>query len=94
MTSTAASRLPGKFWPLSPDVTPVEKVAQLRALCALTAVFAGSGHPLIDMLRRAETDRDAAAEALAMFDQLPSLPRRHVISTFAAIMRPGRGRSP
>jgi hypothetical protein len=93
MDHAAASHIPGKFWPLSPDVTPVEKVAQLRALCALTAVFAGSGHPLIDMLRRSETDHDAAAEALAMFDRLPSLRRRHIISTFAAIMNPRRGRA-
>jgi hypothetical protein len=80
----------GVFWPLSPDVTSVEKIAQLRALCALTAAYCGSAHELVGELGRAEYDADAAARALELFDRLPSLRRRHIIATFAAIMRPRR----
>jgi hypothetical protein len=75
---------------LSPDVTPVEMVAQLRALCALTAAHCGSEHELIGELRRAEHDADAAARAMELFDKLPSLRRRRIISTLAAIMSPRR----
>jgi hypothetical protein len=93
MDGTAASRSrAGVFWPLSPDVTPVEMVAQLRALCALVAAHCGSSHELVSTLHQAEHDADAAARALELFDRLPSLRRRRIIATLASIMRPGRGR--
>jgi hypothetical protein len=85
-------RTPGRFWPLAPDLAPVEQVAWLRALCALTAVFVGTNHPIIDLLRRAESDHAAAAEAVVAFDSLPTLRRRRIISVLAAIMRPRRAR--
>jgi len=78
----------GLFGPFLPHTDRAEQKAQFRALAMGAAVYVGSSHPLIDMLRRAETDHNAAAEALAMFDRLPSLRRRHIIATFAAIMRP------
>jgi hypothetical protein len=91
MDGAAASRTKaGMFWPLSPDVTSVEMVAQLRALCALVAAHCGSSHELVSTLRQAEHDADAAARAMELFDRLPSLRRRHIISTLAAIMSPRR----
>jgi hypothetical protein len=91
MDGAAASRTKaGMFWPLSPDVTSVEMVAQLRALCALVAAHCGSSHELVSALRQAEHDADAAARAMELFDRLPSLRRRHIISTLAAIMSPRR----
>ena len=76
------------FGPWSPTVDPVERIAQLRALCALAAAYCGSSHELVGELRRAETDEAAAANALQLLDRLPSLMRRRLISVFAAIMFP------
>src|SRR5258707_16654 len=76
------------FGPWSPDVDSVERVAQLRALCALAAVFCSSQHPLVAELRRAETDPDAAERALTLLDALPSLTRRRLISVFAVVTFP------
>jgi hypothetical protein len=73
------------FGPWAPNVNPVERVAQLRALCALAAVYCGSSHQLVGELRAAETDRDATERALALLDALPSLTRRRLIATFGAI---------
>jgi hypothetical protein len=91
MHDAAAPRtLAAPFGPFRPDVDPVEKVAGLRALAALVAVFAGSDHVVVDLLRRAEADPGASSEALAMFDRLPALPRRKIISVYAAVMHPRR----
>jgi hypothetical protein len=86
-----ASRSPaGLFGPFRPDVDRVEKTAQFRALAMGAAVYCGSDHELVGELRKAETDETAAANALELLDRLPSLTRRRLISTFAAIMRPRR----
>jgi hypothetical protein len=81
----------GPFGPWSPGVDRVERVAALRALAALVAVFCGSDHVAVDALRHAEADAGALDQALAEFDKLPSLRRRHVITTYARIMSPRRG---
>ena len=75
----------GLFGPWSPNVDPVERIAHLRSLAALAAVFGGSGHPLVAELRAAEIDHDAAERALTLLDTLPSLTRRRLIATFGAI---------
>src|SRR5260370_39116737 len=79
---------PGSFGTWSPNIDPVERVAQFRSLAALAALLIGSGHPLIAELRAAEIDRNAAERALALLEALPSLTRRRLISTFAAITFP------
>jgi hypothetical protein len=73
------------FGPWSQAVGPVERIAQFRALCALTAAYCGSSHDLVGELRAAETDRNAADRAIALLDALPSLTRRRLIATFGAI---------
>jgi hypothetical protein len=80
MTSPAAP-----LGPWSPGIAPVERVAQLRSLAALAAVFTSSLHPLVTELRKADTDPDAAERALALLDGLPSLTRRRLISTFGTV---------
>jgi len=80
MTSPAAP-----LGPWSPGIAPVERVAQLRSLAALAAVFTGSLHPLVTELRAAETNHAAAGRALALLDALPSLTRRRLIATFGAV---------
>jgi hypothetical protein len=80
------------FGPWSPDLCdPVELALQLRLLAGVVACHCGSSHPLIDTLRAAETDHTVLQHAAAMFDRLPSLTARRVISTFHAVNF-GRGR--
>jgi hypothetical protein len=43
-----------------------------------------STHPLVAMLRRAERDEAALAQALDMVGALPSLTRRRLIASFGA----------
>src|SRR5207245_2768424 len=78
----------GAFGPFRPDVGLVERVAGLRALAALVSVHCGSDHAAVDALRRAEADAGASDRALAEFDKLPALRRRHVVATYARLMRP------
>jgi hypothetical protein len=73
------------FGPWSPNVDPIERIAQLRSLAGLVAVHCGSDHPLIDTLRAAETDSKAAQRAFELIDFLPTLTRRKLLSVFASI---------
>jgi hypothetical protein len=83
-----ASALPPTFGPWRPDLDPVERIAQLRSLAGLAMVFLGPKHPLVETLRAAERDDEAAVQALAMLDTLPSLTRRRMLATFARITWP------
>jgi hypothetical protein len=95
MAHIDTSRSPaGLFGPFRPDVDRVERVAGLRALAAFSAVFAGSDHVVVDLLRRAETDAGALDQALTELDRLPSLWRRRVIASYARLMRPRPRRAP
>jgi hypothetical protein len=79
-----------------PGIPEPDRVAGLRALAALVAVHCGSDHPAVAALRHAELDTSTSDRALAMFDKLPALPRRKIISVYAAVMYPrqrGRGAS-
>ena len=76
------------FGPWSPGLNPVERVAQLRCIGGLAAVFLGSDHRLVAVLRRAETDSSALAQALVVVDGLPSLTRRRLLTTFGAVTWP------
>ena len=71
--------------PRSPGIAPVERVAQLRSLAALAAVFLGSAHPLVEMLRAAKRDDEAAMRALHMIDRVPPLTRRRTLATFCRV---------
>jgi hypothetical protein len=76
------------FGPWTPDTPEPDRRAGLRALAALTAVFAGSSHLVVAALRRAEAEPETAGQALALFDKLPTLRRRQVLATYARIMSP------
>jgi hypothetical protein len=84
----ARTRAPLAFGPWSPGLDPIERVAQLRALAALVLVFLGLRHPLVETLRAAEADSDAAARALHMLDRLPTLRQRRLLSVFARVTWP------
>ena len=70
------------FGPFRDDCAPIERRAQLRALQALVRVIIGP-HPVIRSLRKAEGDDRLLRSALAEFDGLPALARRHVLASFA-----------
>jgi hypothetical protein len=78
----------GLFEPWSPGVSEWDRRAGLRALAALTAVFAGPSHRALAALRKAELSPETADEALAEFDRLPTLRRRQVVAVYARILRP------
>src|SRR5262249_33494074 len=92
LTDSPAQRSPMvmPFGPWTVGVAEPDRVAGLRALAALSAVFAGSGHPVVAALRMAEAEPETAGQALSLFDKLPTLRRRQVIATYAAVMRPRR----
>jgi hypothetical protein len=76
----------GGFGPWVADLERAEERAQLRLIGGITASFIGCQHPLVAVLRRAEDDAAAKAEALRMINTLPSLTRRKIISTFGSVM--------
>jgi hypothetical protein len=76
----------GGFGPWVADLEHAEERAQLRLIGGITASFIGCQHPIIAILRRAEGDADAKAEALRMLNCLPSLTKRRIISVFGSVM--------
>jgi hypothetical protein len=86
MTSTV-------FGPWTPDIDGTERIAQLRCLAGLVAVYCGSANPLVTTLRQAEHDSDALRHASTLLDRVPSLTRRKLLSVFGAITWPRRARS-
>jgi hypothetical protein len=89
-TSNAARPASPLFGPWSPDVPPGERIAQLRSLAALAAVFLGSGHQLVVELRAAETDDKAAQRAFELIDYVLTLTRRRMLSAFSSVTWRGR----
>jgi hypothetical protein len=73
------------YGPWSNSLHSGERVAQLRCLAALVAAHFGSDHPCVAALRRAESDAGALAPAQAVFERLPALQKRKLLSTFCAL---------
>ena len=63
-----------------------------QVVVVLAAVFVGSGHALVRTLRDAERDGAAATCALELLDSLPTLPRRKLLSMYAAVHKPKTSR--
>jgi hypothetical protein len=80
---------PDAIGPWVPDLPPDERLARYRSLRALIQIFCGSHHPLVMALARAESDpTDAAARAAwALLMEMPARPRRHVLASFATLLR-------
>jgi hypothetical protein len=77
------------FGPWQPGLDPIERVAELRCLAGLAAVYAGSSNPIVAALRAAEQNSAALAHASDLLDKLPSLRRRRILAT-GARRRPRR----
>jgi hypothetical protein len=80
----------GAFGPWRNEIEPVERIAQLRSLAALAAIYLGSNHNLVVQLRNAENNDEALKTAGALLDRIPALTRRRLLATFGAITWPQR----
>jgi hypothetical protein len=76
------------FGPWVSGITETERIAELRSLAVLVAVFTGSENPLVPLLRQAEHDDAAALRSLELLDRMPSLTKRRLLSTFGAVTWP------
>ncbi len=87
---------PGDRWgPFAEGLPEPERFARCRSLRALVNVLAGpagaaTARALIDL----EANTEAAPAALAALNELPPLPLRRILCTFAALHTPPRERRP
>jgi hypothetical protein len=63
-----------------------ERIARLRALAVLTHVIAGPQSACLDLLGMAESNPKHLERAGALFDQLPTLRRRQILSILAVYL--------
>lgn len=61
---------------------------QLRTLAGIVACHVGSREAIVRELRAAESDEGRMSEALRLFESLPALVRRRILSTHAAVTWP------
>ena len=73
------------YGPWSPSIHSGERIAQLRSLAALVAAAFGSDHPCVSALRRAEAGGAALQEAHTIFEKLPALAKRRLLSVFSSL---------
>lgn len=75
--------------PFVPGLSDIERAARCRALGALVRVYTGpEGEQVVAALRRLEANTNDAPAALAALNQLPALPRRKALASFAALHQP------
>jgi hypothetical protein len=81
------------FGPWSPNCGYMERLVHLRTLAAIVYVFSfGHGRQLFEALRDCDpADEMALEHARMLFDALPALKQRKIISTFAAVTWRGKG---
>jgi hypothetical protein len=65
-------------------VDPIERAGQIGRLCGIAATLLRSSHPVVPLLRRADRDEAALAQAVDAIAALPSLTRRRLIASFGA----------
>jgi hypothetical protein len=76
------------YGPWSPTCPAGERERQLRCLQAIAYMVLRPHHPLIPLLRRAESNAAAFAEALDAVERLPSLHRRRLLSIHSGVTWP------
>jgi len=80
----------GGFGPWAVAISPMERLARLRALRALALVLLGPEDPLGAALLEAERDPAAAGKALDALDAVPSRRRRRLLASYAELARAAR----
>src|SRR5689334_838474 len=78
------------YGPWSPTCPSGERERQLRCLQAIAFMVLRPHHPLIPLLRRAESNAMAFVEALDAVERLPALHRRRLLATHSAVTWPRR----
>ena len=74
--------------PWAAKITDAERLARLRSLRAIVRVLAGPrGADLAAALKRAESYIEALADAADLLEQLPAVPLRHVLASYAELSR-------
>jgi hypothetical protein len=79
------------FGPFRAECDPVERVAQLRVLRTLVHGHlwtVDEGQSIEEALRAAEQDSSAVETAMYLFEMLPTLVKRRILTTFAYIHKP------
>ncbi len=76
-----------RWGPFADGISQAERVARLRCLRTIAHLLLGPrGMPLKAALLRAETGEVALDHAHAAIDALPSLDRRRVLASYAAMI--------
>jgi hypothetical protein len=81
---------PQRFGPFRHGLAETERVAELRSIAALVAIYCGSSSPAVMALREAESDATASEAALAAVNAIPSLMRRRLLSVFGSVTWPSK----
>jgi hypothetical protein len=76
------------FGPFVADLIEPERVARCRELRAVAVLVLGAHHPIVGLLRRAETNADAFAQAAQMIEAMPTLKMRHLLTAVAVVRAP------
>ncbi|MFE1603339.1 hypothetical protein [Methylobacterium sp. ID0610] len=80
-----------KWGPFSPAIKPAERVARCRGLAAVVHLITGPrDNEAVRLLRVAEHDPSALAEAAKAINALPTIDKRGVWATYATLTRPDR----
>jgi hypothetical protein len=69
-----------------------ERLTRLAILRALTLTHLGIHHPVVSALGKAAADPAGDMLALNLLDAAPALPKRKILSSFAALTMPSRSR--
>lgn len=80
-----------RWGPFSAGLDPAERVARCRGLAAVIHLIAGPrGAEAVRLLRSAETNPATLSAAAAAINALPTIDKRHVWASYAALSRPNR----
>lgn len=82
----AVSSESSQFGPWIDALSDRERIARLRSLRAIALIFARKKPSLVSALRRAETDFSALREARQIFESLPTLQRRRIMSIYCDLL--------
>lgn len=85
----SSSISPADRWgPFADGLDPAERIARLRSMRAIVHLTTGPrGDELARELRLAEQDLAHLPAAVAALDRLAALDRRHVLASFARLLR-------
>jgi hypothetical protein len=80
---------PDRWGPFEKNLDPAERQARLRVLRVLALVFlrrCPGGRELANTLARAERETPLLYTAFLQFEELPALPKRRVLATYADLI--------